>query len=102
AFNRGGASSRAASILSVSSDARPSHAAAFWRIREYGGGSGSGQTSASHCSLIFARPASGMMRVTKTFGLAAMDGLRCFSLMVCLREPARRVGREVGQDHVRA
>src|SRR5262245_55861084 len=62
-------------MRSVSSDTRPSQSATLLRKTTWGGGSGSCQTSASHCSLIRRRPTSGMTRVTKTFGLAGIGGL---------------------------
>ena len=58
-FSRGAASSRAASILSVSSDTRPSQSAIFCRSTAAGGGSGSGQTSASQASLMSFEPGVG-------------------------------------------
>src|SRR5258708_6438611 len=75
-LSRGAASKRAASILSVRSDTSPSQPAIFWRMTAYGGGSGSAQISASQAALMRSSPTSGMMRVTNTFGLTAMNNLR--------------------------
>ena len=59
-------------MRSVSSATRPSQAATLASSTSRGGGSGCGQISASHSARMRSSPAAGIMRVTKTFGLAAI------------------------------
>src|SRR5262245_18855758 len=74
-LRRGAWSSKLPSILSVRSDAKPSQVVTLCRNTFAGGGNCLGQTSRSHAALMSLRPASGMMRVTKTLGL---EGMRSF------------------------